>query len=505
MLVNEYTDSNSYITNNMKKEGSQIEEFEIDNDPYHKDELGLMRVFKVGQMGKDELYQLYISNNIALNLYQSLYKLKRGQNYMDSFKSPCQIKVYPKSRLMVIYLVVSYHYLRIKTELQHIRENENITLKDNVNINNSFGKSKEKKNITESPILHNNDDEINDNENEKEIIFTIALLNFFKMLDLLLSENKDCSIVLGLDQNFSLLTAQAILPDVYCQVTYGPKINFHLLKNDTFSYVISNPKKNNSKKNADTTKDNDISSLEDISEINNKKTIKKRDKNKIINENQNNQDCDECKNQCLEQEFMMDIKSSKYMIEGQYLGDLFYFMKGLESLYDNFSMHNIGISMTNDKALFFCPDMSNIRNTRYIEELSKNINQQLKLNIKSLINHSFTPFSNGFNAFYRTKFLSKFITSFYNKNDKRLLIKVSPRGKMILSYAFSDHKNDLNNENNNDKSFEEDGGIKDEIDNEDSTKVKRKKVNKDRLLDDENMGNIVEIIFYPVVFDICKN
>lgn len=193
------------------------------------------------------------------------------------------------------------------------------------------------------------------------------------------------------------------------------------------------------------------------------------------------------------------------MIEGQYLGDLFYFMKGLESLYDNFSMHNIGISMTNDKALFFCPAMANIRNTRYIEELSKNINQQLKLNIKSLINHSFTPFSNGFNAFYRTKFLSKFITSFYNKNDKRLLIKVSPRGKMILSYAFSDPKIDLNNENNNDKSFEEDGGIKDEIDNEDSTKVKRKKVIKDRLLNDENMGNIVEIIFYPVVFDICKN
>ena len=76
---------------------------------------------------------------------------------------------------------------------------------------------------------------------------------------------------------------------------------------------------------------------------------------------------------------------------------------------------------------------------------------------------------------------------------------------MILYYAFSDPKNDLNNENNNDKSFEEDGGIKDEIDNEDSTKVKRKKVIKDRLLNDENMGNIVEIIFYPVVFDICKN
>ena len=76
---------------------------------------------------------------------------------------------------------------------------------------------------------------------------------------------------------------------------------------------------------------------------------------------------------------------------------------------------------------------------------------------------------------------------------------------MILSYAFSDPKNGLNNENNNDKSFSDDGGIKDEIDNEDSNKIKRKKIIRDRFLDDENMGNIVEMIFYPVVFDICKN
>jgi hypothetical protein len=28
---------------------------------------------------------------------------------------------------------------------------------------------------------------------------------------------------------------------------------------------------------------------------------------------------------------------------------------------------------------------------------------------------------------------------------------------------------------------------------------------RDRLLDDENRGNIVEMIFYPTVFDLCKS
>ena len=60
-----------------------------------------------------------------------------------------------------------------------------------------------------------------------------------------------------------------------------------------------------------------------------------------------------------------------------------------------------------------------------------------------------TPLKNGFNSFYKAKFLSKFITSFYNKDDKRLLVKVSPRGKMILSYTFSDPKNDMALEKNN--------------------------------------------------------
>jgi len=64
------------------------------------------------------------------------------------------------------------------------------------------------------------------------------------------------------------------------------------------------------------------------------------------------------------------------------------------------------------------------------------------MNIKSVKNHFLTPFKNGFNSFYRSSLLSKFITSFYNKDDKRLLVKVSPSGKMILSFIFSDPKYD---------------------------------------------------------------
>ena len=199
------------------------------------------------------------------------------------------------------------------------------------------------------------------------------------------------------------------------------------------------------------------------------------------------------------------------MIEGQYLVDLYYFMKGVQSLYDNLATLNIGISMTDDKALFFIPCMERIKTGKYIEELSKNISQQLRLNIKSLINHSFTPFTYGFNSFYRTKFLSKFITSFYNKNDKRLFIRVSPNGKMILSYTFSEPRSNLNNaEKNNEDNLNNSltENLNDDIlgiENEDSTKGKRKNIIKNPLLNDENEGNIVEMIFYPVVFDICKS
>ena len=78
---------------------------------------------------------------------------------------------------------------------------------------------------------------------------------------------------------------------------------------------------------------------------------------------------------------------------------------------------------------------------------------------------------------------------------------------MILSYTFSDPKNDLiyeQNQNKNNGNSEEKIGEDDEHNN-DSESTSKKKIYKDRLLDDENRGNIVEMIFYPLVFDICKN
>ena len=178
-------------------------------------------------------------------------------------------------------------------------------------------------------------------------------------------------------------------------------------------------------------------------------------------------------------------------------------MKGMEPLYFDFSSQSIGISMTNDKALFYSLAYENIKDTKSIEHISKNIKHMTILNIKSVKNHFLTDFRYGFNAFYKASPLSKFITSFYNKDDKRLLVKVSPSGKMILSFTFSDLKNDVNELNNE---MENNIGISNEnINNSNENEIKNIRKNiKDRLIDDENRGNIVEMIFYPNSFDLCK-
>ena len=146
----------------------------------------------------------------------------------------------------------------------------------------------------------------------------------------------------------------------------------------------------------------------------------------------------------------------------------------------------------------------------------------MRINIKSVKDHFLTPFKYGFNSFYRTKFLSRFIMSFYNKDDKRLLIKVTPRGKMILAFTISEPKQYLSIEQSNNKKNtlnknsileeinESDEDEDDDCDNNENDgvgmdKIRRKNIIKDKLLDDENRGNIVEMIFYPVVFDICKS
>ena len=435
---------------------------------------------------------------------------------------------------MVIYLVVNFNFLRIKTELSNFKENEELKNKEKID-SKKFIKSDSQ---ISSINLNNEFNEDKINSNVKEIIFTIELIDLFYMIDMLLCENKDNPILISIDKDFSVLTGKVVCPDVCNQMMNSNQLKFNLIKNEAFSYAISNPDKINSSKNKSDVKkdddngnninnsnienfnDNDIeidlnndSSQNNNSESKNVKINNEQEKSNL--KRNNSQNYYDSESEFLEKKFMTDLNYAKYIIEGNDLVDLYYFMKGLEILNNNdLSMHEIGISMCNERAFFFCPNLKNIHDGRYIEILSRNISQQIKLNIKCVKDHFITPFRYGFNSFYRTKFLSKFITSFYNKDDKRLLVKVSPKGKMILSYTFSDPKSDmaLGEKNNQDilnkKSISEE--IKINLDNEEddegeSTKrIKRKKMIKDRLIDDENRGNIVEMIFYPIVFDICK-
>ena len=530
-MINDQSESASDNVQILKTE-SMPEEYEIHDDEGQKSEIELIKSFEEDQMGKNDLYEMKIRNDIALNLYQSLYKLKRGENDERLFKSPCQIKIYPTLKLMVIYLMVNFNFLRIKTELSEFKENEELENKEEKIDPNKFV-NKSGSQLSSIINLNNeyNGDKIN--SNIREIIFTIELIDLFYMLDMLLCENKDYPIILSIDKDLSILTGKVVCPDIINQMMNSNQLKFSLLKNEAFSYTIIKPDKINSSNKREANKnderneknvnninnennndeDNEIAFDNDSSQINSSES-----KNVKINNDQEKSNLKpnyDSESEFLEKQFMTGLDDAKYIIEGSDLVELYYFMKGLDSIYNDNFTQEIGISMCNEKTFFFCPNLKNIYDGRYYEILSKNINQQIKLNIKCVKDHFLTPFINGFNSFYRVKFISKFITSFYNKDDKRLLVKVSTKGKMILSYTFSDPRNDMafeeknNQDTMNKKSISEE--IKFNLDNEDdeegesTQKMKRRKLLKDRLIDDENRGNIVEMIFYPIVFDLCKN
>ena len=211
----------------------------------------------------------------------------------------------------------------------------------------------------------------------------------------------------------------------------------------------------------------------------------------------------------LEKKFQTDEKSARYIIEGSDLQELNTLMRGLESMYNyDLSEHSIGISMTNDKALFYSLAYEKIKDLKSFSNLSKAIKFRTLLNIKSIKNHFLTPFKYGFNSFFRTKLLAKFITSFYNPEDKRLMVRVSTSGKMILSFAFSEPKNDMvmNEMMNNDIGISTEIYDNLEENNRESeiNRNKKERIIKGGFFNDENGGNIVEMIFYPTVFDLCK-
>ena len=523
--LNEDSNFDSYHDNYDKsqeqeigQEGGSMEEngFKIRNPEE------LKKSFYELKMDENDLYEMVINNDIALNLYQSLFKLKRGSD-RRLFKYPCQIKVYPKVKIMVIYIIISHNFLRIKTELLFLRENpkykkpDQKELKSKINSKSSV-QSQESQSINTNKISEEIDNESN---KENEIIFTIELNDFFNMLGLLLCDNKDNPISISIDNNLSQMTGKEISPDTFNQFMDAVSYQYNLIKNEVFEYKI-NPPKEQSKK---------IEKKSNLNEIENEENKKSNDSknSESSNININNiqskslsqiNHLNDSEPDYLEKKFTTDEKGARYIIEGSDLVELFHLMKGLESNYNgDFSTHSLGISMTNEKALFFDLNYENIKDTKSLVHFSRNIKSMTTLNIKSVKNHFLTPFKYGFNSFYRSALLSAFIISFYNKDDRRLLVKVSPSGKMILAYTFSDPKvdNEMNrmiNEVDNEAM-----GISTEIydnlnenennqnlNNNDSNgrnRIGRKLI--DRLLDDENRGNIVEMIFYPTVFDLCKS
>ena len=456
----------------------------------------LIKSYNEQIMDENDIYEMIINNDIALNLYQSLNKLKKGTDY-KLFKYPCQIKVYPKLKIMVMYLIVSHNFLRIKTELLLLKENPKYKKPDEKELKMKIN-SKSAHSLESQSININKNSEDIDNENEKEIIFTLELVDFYNMLDLLLVGNKDNPISISINNCFSVIRGKAICPDAYNQLMNGLKVKYNLIKNEVFKYKINPPEEQKiSEKN--------ISNNEIESEKNSESDDNIQINNKLKLISDINQINDE-ESDYLEKKFTTDERCAKYIIEGSDLLELYHLMKGLESNYIDLSSHTFGISITNEKALFFCFSYEKIHDSKSLIHLSKNIKHMTILNVKSVKNHFMTPFKLGFNSFFRSSLLSKFITSFYNKEDRRLLIKVIPNGKMILSYTFSDPKNDMDiNEFNNDGI-----GISAEIyenlnNNESDNRNRNRRIIKDRLLDDENRGNIVEMIFYPTVFDLCKN
>ena len=431
----QFSEDYSYEQDN-KGNGQPEEYLDYNLDDSQKNAEQLIESFHEQEMDENILYEMFINNDIAINLYQSLFKLKKGTD-QKVLKSPCQIKLYPKLKIMVIYLIVSYNFLRIKTEL------------------------------------------------------------------LLLRENKDNPISISINNSFSMIEGKVLCPETFNQTMSGSRMKCCLMKNEIFAYKISPPEEKSEIKineNNDEEEDEKNSDLVSL-DINN---IQSKSISQINHMNEEN-------SEYLEKKFTTDDKCAKYIIEGSDLVELYHLMKGLEPLYYDLSTQTIGISMTNEKALFFILAYEKIQDCKSLSHLSRCIKHMTPLNIKSVKNHFLTPFKYGFNSFYRVKLMAKFITSFYNKDDRRLLVKVSPSGKMILSFTFSDPKNEMTmieensvgisteindnlneneNRNNNDS-------------NNNRNRIKRNLI--DRLLDDENRGNIVEMIFYASSFDLCKS
>lgn len=401
---------------------------------------------------KNYLYSFEIESLVAYNLYKSLYKLKRGKNQKSFLKTPIQLKIYPTQKIMMLYLIVNHSYLRIKLEILNYHKNPDLS--------NSSSKTK----FNFDNISNNNSHDDNISENNEIYTLTIELYDLFQLLDVLLTENDQKNLILFVNKSADHLGAMcASANQIYDKVS-SIILKFKLLKNSAFSYELSNPY--NDKK---TQKNNFDNYSVNSSFIEMNKSINSLKLNNKLN------DIDE--EYYLEQKFQISPNSLKYLIVGSDVFHLYKFFNGLKPLYVDFGSAYIIISAVNNMISFYCV------NTNYLSmnkenNLSDVINRQLRLNIKNKNYGNILP--KGFNSVYKINQLSKFISSFFNSNDKSLLMKIDEKGKMILSFTIFENSSYNNDENKLDNDYN---------------------VEDNRLLSDEKQGNIVEMIFYPCLFD----
>ena len=406
---------------------------------------------------KNYLYSFEIESLVAYNLYKSLFKLKRGKNQRSFLQTPIQLKIYPAQKIMILYLIVNHSYLRIKLEILNYHKNPNL---------NDFSNFSSKAKFNFDNVSNNNSNFDNISENSEIYTLTIELYYIFQLLDVLLTENDQKNIILFVNKSCDHLGAMcASANQIYDKVS-SIILKFRLLSNSAFSYELSDPYNN---------KKTDKNNYENFSV--NSSFI---EMNKSINSFKPNNKLKDINNEYyLEQKFQISPNSLKYLIVGSDVFQLYKFFSGLKPLYIDFSSAYIIISAVNNMISFYCVNMNYLSMNKG-SNLSDAINRQLRLTIKNK-NYG-NILSKGFNSVYKIDQLSKFISSFFNTNEKSLLMKIDEKGKMILSYTIFDSNSygDDNDDNKADINY---------------------KVEDNRLLSDEKQGNIVEMIFYPCLFD----
>lgn len=198
---------------------------EQENQFLNEEELNLILNNK--EVKKNNIYELYIRNDIALNLQMSLYLLQMEANLKGLKNSFCQIKVTPFNKLMIIYLEVNNYYIRIKTELQKVNLNK-ISISSQQSNNENI----------------ENESNINNYE-ENDFIFSFQFMELYNIIELLLCDNKDFPLIFFIDKEGGEINVKVEFIDIDNQIFFKKIFHTRLTNDDKFFYplmIINNQK-----------------------------------------------------------------------------------------------------------------------------------------------------------------------------------------------------------------------------------------------------------------------